>query len=175
MRLTSQGTLLVTGGTVGTLSDRAAKRAFAVVDPAQVLEKVIGLPVAEWSYIANPGARHIGPTAQDFRAAFGLGDDERSIATVDADGVALSAIQGLNAKLEAKIAEHARELAAERTARAAQVRELEAQRVEIARQREAIAELQASRDDVAALQAALTRLLGERAGTTTLVPASARH
>ena len=40
--------------------------------------------------------------AQDFRAAFGLGTDDKHIATVDADGVALAAIQGLNQKLEAQ-------------------------------------------------------------------------
>jgi hypothetical protein len=38
--------------------------------------------------------------AQDFHAAFGLGTDDRHIATVDGDGVALAAIQGLNQKLE---------------------------------------------------------------------------
>ena len=38
-------------------------------------------------------------------AAFGLGTDERHIATVDADGVALAAIQGLNQKLNEKDAE----------------------------------------------------------------------
>jgi cell division protein FtsB len=45
--------------------------------------------------------------AQDFHAAFSLGTDERHIATVDADGVALSAIQGLNQKLEETRAENA--------------------------------------------------------------------
>jgi hypothetical protein len=33
--------------------------------------------------------------AQDFYAAFGVGEDDRHISTVDADGVALAAIQGL--------------------------------------------------------------------------------
>ena len=33
--------------------------------------------------------------AQDFHTAFGLGDSDKSIATIDADGVALAAIQGL--------------------------------------------------------------------------------
>jgi len=33
--------------------------------------------------------------AQDFRAAFGLGEDDKHISTVDADGVALAAIQEL--------------------------------------------------------------------------------
>jgi hypothetical protein len=49
--------------------------------------------------------------AQDFRAAFGLGSDDKTITQVDVNGVALAAIQGLNAKLEAKVAEQARELA----------------------------------------------------------------
>jgi hypothetical protein len=33
--------------------------------------------------------------AQDFSAAFGLGSDDRSIATLDSSGVALAAIQAL--------------------------------------------------------------------------------
>jgi hypothetical protein len=37
----------------------------------------------------------MGPTAQDFRTAFGLGDTDKAIAGVDADGVALSAVQAL--------------------------------------------------------------------------------
>jgi Recombinase len=64
------------------------------------------LPIRSWRYIAEPdGPRRIGPAAQDFGAAFGLGEDERTISMVDADGVALAAIQGLNAKLESKLAQ----------------------------------------------------------------------
>ena len=48
--------------------------------------------------------KHIGPMAQDFHAAFGLGQNPSAIATVDADGVALAAIQGLNRKLEKEAA-----------------------------------------------------------------------
>jgi len=43
--------------------------------------------------------------AQDFYAAFGLGGDDKQISTVDTDGVALAAIQGLyqlNQELEAE-------------------------------------------------------------------------
>ena len=43
--------------------------------------------------------------AQDFYAAFGVGPDDKHIATVDADGVALAAIQGLHQKLQEKDAE----------------------------------------------------------------------
>jgi len=44
----------------------------------------------------------MGPTAQDFHAAFGLGEDDRHIATVDRRGVALAAIQGLSEELKAR-------------------------------------------------------------------------
>lgn len=47
-----------------------------------------------------------GP-AQDFKAAFGAGESDTGIAAVDADGVALAAIQGLNRKLEETRAENA--------------------------------------------------------------------
>jgi hypothetical protein len=106
MRLALNGTLYVTGGTVGTLSDRAAKQGFTTIDTSEVLAKVVQMPLLEWSYKNSPAVRHIGPTAQDFRASFNVGDDDaRSIATVDADGVALAAIQGLNAKVESQARE----------------------------------------------------------------------
>jgi hypothetical protein len=84
-------------------SDRRLKQDFAPVDAQAVLEKVAALPLQQWSYKAQPDQKHLGPVAQDFRAAFGLGADDTSIATVDADGVALAAIQGLNAKLEQQL------------------------------------------------------------------------
>jgi hypothetical protein len=82
-------------------SDRNIKEDFAPVDAAQVLARVVSLPVQSWSYKAQPGDKHIGPVAQDFHAAFGLnGTDDKHIATVDEGGVALAAIQGLNQKIE---------------------------------------------------------------------------
>jgi outer membrane murein-binding lipoprotein Lpp len=39
---------------------------------------------------------------QDFHAAFGFGDSDKAIGTVDEGGVALAAIQGLNQKMEQK-------------------------------------------------------------------------
>jgi type VI secretion system secreted protein VgrG len=89
-------------------SDRNLKEDFAPVDAQSVLAQVAALPVQTWSYKAQPGQKHLGPVAQDFRAAFGLGADDTSIATVDAAGVALAAIQGLNQKLEQTRAENAR-------------------------------------------------------------------
>lgn len=98
MRLNSAG--LRVNGTFVSSSDRNQKEAFAPVEPREVLEKVAALPLSEWNYKQDPTSRHIGPMAQDFHAAFGVGPDDRHIATVDADGVALAAIQGLNQKVE---------------------------------------------------------------------------
>jgi hypothetical protein len=86
-------------------SDRNAKESFADIDSTDVLARVVALPMQSWSYKAQPGEKHIGPMAQDFHRAFGLnGSDDKHIATVDADGIALAAIQGLNRKLEEKLA-----------------------------------------------------------------------
>jgi hypothetical protein len=95
------GNVRVTG-TINPPSDRNVKRDFAPVDNRAVLEKLATLPVQTWAYKHAAATRHLGPVAQDFHAAFGLGTDDKSIATVDADGVALAAIQGLNQKLEAE-------------------------------------------------------------------------
>lgn len=61
---------------------------------------LVRLPITEWSYSSEQGIRHIGPVADDFMQAFGLGHDEQTIGTVDADGIALAAIQGLHMKLQ---------------------------------------------------------------------------
>jgi hypothetical protein len=106
MTLNSSG--LAVNGTFVSSSDRNVKQDFTPVNALTVLEKVIALPLSEWSYRHDEQAsRHLGPMAQDFRAAFGLGADEKHIATVDADGVAFAAIQGLNQKLEEQKAENA--------------------------------------------------------------------
>jgi hypothetical protein len=102
MRVDQSGNLITTGA-VNPPSDRAAKQDFESVNPSEVLDRVLRLPVQKWSYTNSPTTRHIGPVAQDFHAAFDLGFDDKHIATVDADGVALAAIQGLNQKLEGKL------------------------------------------------------------------------
>jgi len=73
--------------------DRHTKENIQPVDPRAVLDKVAGMPVSEWSYKNDASSRHVSPMAQDFRAAFGLGHDDKGIAIIDADGVALAAIQ----------------------------------------------------------------------------------
>jgi trimeric autotransporter adhesin len=98
---TGTGATLSNGGTWTNNSDRAAKTALETVDTQAVLDALAELPITTWRYHAEDGTRHMGPMAQDFYAAFGLGADETSISTVDADGVALAAVQGLHAEVEA--------------------------------------------------------------------------
>jgi hypothetical protein len=87
-------------GTFNNQSDQNAKQDFAPVDPSQILDKVLQLPLSEWSYKEDATTRHIGPMGQDFYSAFNIGTDEKHIAPIDEAGVAFAAIQGLNAKLE---------------------------------------------------------------------------
>jgi trimeric autotransporter adhesin len=89
-------------GAWGSLSDRSVKTAIRAIDPIAILEQLIATPISSWSYIAQgESIRHIGPMAQDL-ARFGFGESDTHISTVDADGIALAAIQGLNTKLEAE-------------------------------------------------------------------------
>ena len=95
------GAFLSDSGVWQNASDRNRKTAFATVNPREVLAKVAALSVQSWRYTNELDVvRHLGPTAQDFKATFGLGTDEKSIGTVDEEGVALAAIQGLNQKVD---------------------------------------------------------------------------
>lgn len=105
---TSVGAALSLSGVWQNASDQSRKTGFEDVNPQEILEKVAALPVRQWRYTNEVvGIRHLGPTAQDFKAAFGLGESTTTIGTLDADGVALAAIQGLNQKLEETRAENA--------------------------------------------------------------------
>ncbi len=85
------------------LSDRDAKENYKRINAREVLERVAAMPIMTWNYKAQDSSiRHIGPTAQDFMAALGVGEDEKRIATVDADGAALAAIQGLYRMVQEK-------------------------------------------------------------------------
>lgn len=91
------GVQLAPGGSGwGVLSDRNSKTNLAAVNGRDLLAKLAQLPIESWSYKTQDAAiRHIGPMAQDFSAAFGVGEDDKHINTVDADGVSLAAIQAL--------------------------------------------------------------------------------
>jgi hypothetical protein len=126
--LNGNGAHLTASGVWTNGSSRSFKEGFEAIDARDVLERVAAMPISAWRYTGDT-ARHIGPTAEDFKAAFGLGGDERYIGTVDADGVALAAIQGLNAKLEARLGEKQAAIAA----RDAEIAQLKAGLVELRR------------------------------------------
>jgi hypothetical protein len=86
-----------------TLSDRNSKEHILPVDAREVLRKVAVLPIATWNWKSqDPMISHMGPMAQDFHAAFGLGETPKGISTVDSEGVALAAIQGLHQLVQEK-------------------------------------------------------------------------
>ena len=90
-------------------NEAATRQTPEAVDGAEVLEKLASLPISSWNYIGDdPSVRHLGPMAQDFAKAFGLGADDRLINGIDAQGVAMVAIQALYRRvqqLEAEVAE----------------------------------------------------------------------
>jgi hypothetical protein len=101
-------------------SDRNAKENLVPVDGAAILEHLAAMPVYTWNFKGfDPAVRALSPTAQDFHAAFGLGNDDKSIASLNIEGVALAAIQGLYAReraSEAALAAKDREISGLRQA-----------------------------------------------------------
>ena len=90
-------------GSWSTYSDRKGKTEVEPVDVAQVLARLRDMPVTTWRYRTQDASiRHIGPMAQDFHAAFGVGENDTTISVVDAQGVALAAIQALATELAVK-------------------------------------------------------------------------
>jgi hypothetical protein len=101
-------TMQVQGSVQGTkfvaTSSREMKTDFTTLDGQEVLAKLAEIPVMSWRYKTDDETdRHFGPVAEDFQSAFQLGDG-KTIANIDADGVALAAIQGLHSMLEEKSA-----------------------------------------------------------------------
>ena len=110
----SSGTFITaSSGGWQNLSDRSTKTNFTPVEPQEILDELAKMPIMKWNYNGQPEANcHLGPTAQDFNAAFGFGAGEgmagkQFLSSMDVDGVALAAIQGLNEKLEQTRAENA--------------------------------------------------------------------
>jgi hypothetical protein len=100
--LTNTGNLTISG-TLTQNSDRTTKTDIFGVEPAAILAKVDSLPISTWRYQGDDATvHHLGPMAQDFAAAFGLGPDDRHIAPLDAAGVSLAAVQALHRELGEK-------------------------------------------------------------------------
>lgn len=104
-RVLNNGDVQVRGVTLA--SDKNSKENFSSVNTIEILDNLSSMPIQSWNYTEDSSSvRHIGPTAQDFQATFGLnGDDDIHISSIDLQGVALAAIQGLNEKLKAENAQ----------------------------------------------------------------------
>ena len=87
------------------------------------------MPIERWSFRGAPGVTHIGPVAQDFYEAFGLGTSDTTIGHMDASGISLRAIQALEAR--------------SREQNDALVRENEILKTELAALRERLSQLEA--------------------------------
>lgn len=120
--------LAANGGAWNTLSDRERKENFQPVDSQALLARLAETPITTWNYKAqDPAIRHIGPMAQDFNLLVeGLGGEgDEYINSLDADGVALTAIQALHAQNVAQQAQ-IEALSAENAALEARLAALEA-------------------------------------------------
>ena len=97
-RFNPNGNLEISG-TLISASSRTLKNNIVPVDPQSVLNRVLELPIKEWSYNAEGEVRHIGPMSEDFYEIFRLGGTDKGLSSVDPAGVALAAIQGMNQEL----------------------------------------------------------------------------
>jgi len=120
-------------------SDRNAKENFVAVDGADILRRLVAMPISTWNFKGgDPTIRSLGPTAQDFHAAFGLGNDDKVIATSNLASVGLAAIQGLHALVQ----EQAARIEAQQQRLAAferQATQIDAMRAELQAMRRALA------------------------------------
>ena len=133
--LTSGSYLSAGGSSWNAVSNRALKENFNPVNTRVLLERLAAIPITTWNYKSqDPAIRHIGPMAEDFNALVdGLGGEGKDyINSLDADGVALAAIQGLYGLVQekdARIAELEKRVAAleaHNAAQQAQIDDLEA-------------------------------------------------
>ena len=84
----------------GTISDLVLKKDFQAIDGSKVLSLVAKLPITTWRYEwEDSDVIHMGPMAQDFYEAFGLGGNEKVITTQEADGVLFAAVQALTLEI----------------------------------------------------------------------------
>lgn len=91
-------TLAAGGGSWGSVSNRNLKENFQPVDVFQLLERVAAMEISTWNYKAqDESIRHIGPMSDEFNGLMEDlgGEDPDRINALDADGVALGAVQGL--------------------------------------------------------------------------------
>jgi hypothetical protein len=84
------------------ISDRNKKMSFSKIDIGGILDKVGSLDITQWVYKDKANIKHIGPMAQDFNKAFGIGKTDKSIPLVDYLGISLASIKAIYIKLAEK-------------------------------------------------------------------------
>ena len=99
-----QPTMLVDGSIQATnvtfSSSRELKTDFRAIDSTDMLNRVSQLEMGSWQYKQGSPGKHIGPVAEDFEKVFELGTNGKTISVVDANGIALAAIQGLYVEVQ---------------------------------------------------------------------------
>ena len=135
----------IDGGTAGwsTTSSRTAKTNIDPVDAQRVLDGVTEMEVATWEYEGDEGegqgTRYVGPMAEDFHDVVDVGTDDGSINSINADGVAFAAIQGLAERLDEKT-ERIDDLETENEQKDARIDDLEAENEQLRERLDAIEE-----------------------------------
>ena len=81
------------GSLVYAFSSKDIKDVETKVSGTGILNKLRAMNIYRWNYKGDT-TKHIGPMAEDFKAAFGVGDG-KTLALVDVMGVLLAAMQGL--------------------------------------------------------------------------------
>jgi len=137
------GAYLTTGGTWTSTSSRSFKERFVQYRPAEVLEKILQLPVEGYFYKGTE-EYHITPMAEDFYRLFGTGvheiietdstgqlvrrpnpDVDKYLAASDVAGVALLGVQALHEE-NAQLRQRVSDLETENAALRARLEQLEA-------------------------------------------------
>lgn len=125
--LTSGVEVAAGGGAWSSISDRNRKENFEVLDGEEVLRRLRDVEVSSWNYLTQESTiRHAGPMAQDFHAAFGLGESDLLINSIDIDGVNMAAVKGLDTRTRAQ-QDRIREMESLNTAQQQRIDTLEAE------------------------------------------------
>lgn len=139
-------------GSMSCASSRTLKKNFLAVDGEDVLGRIRQTPVTTWNYVGEDGqVKHMGPVAEDFHSAFGLGTNNTTIGHLDIDGVNFAGIKALDGRTQAMP-----------STMAEQARQIEQLRAENESRRAATAAAEARSEEVAArnreMEARLARL-----------------
>jgi len=90
-------------------SSRNVKHSFTDVDGEDVLQRLAAMPVTTWIMNGDTtNTLHMGPVAEDFYKAFGLGIGETAIGLGDIDGVSIAAAKALESRTRQLMDENGR-------------------------------------------------------------------